>query len=97
MKTEAKKSKIVDKTKAKEHLRSAQIHVDLDLYNDALKFYGSAIDLDPSYSQAFYERSLVLEKIGKNDEALKDKVQAAKLGHADAQKYLKKMNMSWEK
>jgi hypothetical protein len=95
LKMEKQQERIANTQKAREQLRSAQLHVDLNLLNDALNFYGLAIESDPSYSQAFYERSLVLEKIGKNEEALKDKVQAAKLGHADAQKYLRENLNPW--
>jgi tetratricopeptide (TPR) repeat protein len=55
----------------------------------AIEAYTSAIALDPSYAEAYYNRGLVYEKLGNRRRAIEDHETAAKLGYKPAQEILK--------
>ncbi len=64
-------------------------------YQDALSAYNSAIDIDPAHGPAYFNRSLVLNKLGDRDRALIDLKVAARFGHDKSQALLKQRGLSW--
>jgi tetratricopeptide (TPR) repeat protein len=55
----------------------------------ALKDYTKAIDINPENPEAYYNRAVLWGKIGKQKEGFEDLKRAARLGHLEAQKYLR--------
>ena len=64
-------------------------------YQAAIDAFSTAIDLDPNYGSAYYNRGVVYYKLSKYLEAGNDFIAAAKLGHKKAQKVLKSEGVSY--
>jgi tetratricopeptide (TPR) repeat protein len=64
-------------------------------YQAAIDAFSNAIDLDPNYGTAYYNRGVVYYKLSKYLEAGNDFIAAAKLGHKKAQKVLKSEGVSY--
>ena len=64
-------------------------------YNEAATALDNAIDLDPQYAEAYYQRGLVYGFTGDDDEAI-DKIKiAARLDFKLAQDFLRKKRIEW--
>lgn len=57
-------------------------------YQEALKVLTEAIEMNPKFGQAYYNRGILHEKLGNQQQALNDLTSAAQLGHKKAQKFL---------
>jgi len=64
-------------------------------YQAAIDSFSKAIDLDPGYGTAYYNRGVAYYKLSNFLEAGKDFIAAAKLGHAKAQNVLKSEGVSF--
>ncbi len=65
-------------------------------YDEAVRMFSLAIDVNPKSGQAYYNRGLAYKKMNMPKEAVKDIETAIRLGHANAEKALSKI-MSTEK
>ena len=63
-------------------------------YQRAINDYNRAIELKPNFADAYYNRGLAYGRL-KNGEAIYDLKTAAKLGHKEAQDFLKKEGIGW--
>jgi len=54
-----------------------------------------AIDLDPKYANAYYNRGITYAKLGDAKITLSDLQAAAKLGHKKAQDLLRSQGIEW--
>jgi tetratricopeptide (TPR) repeat protein len=61
----------------------------------ALEFFRHATRADPRHARAFYSRAVVADQLGLGEEALAAMVQAARLGHPEAQEALRSRGMGW--
>jgi DNA-binding response OmpR family regulator/Flp pilus assembly protein TadD len=52
-------------------------------YQEAIPFFTRAIDMDPNFAYAWFDRGVCQRELGKDDEALKDFTRAAELLPAD--------------
>ncbi len=59
-------------------------------YDEALAFFDKAIELKSDYSEAYFNRGLTYFNLGKNENACKDMLMAAKFGHPVAADFHKK-------
>ncbi len=57
-------------------------------YQEALNVLTQAIEMNPKFGQAYYNRGILHEKLGNQQQALNDLTSAAQLGHKKAQKFL---------
>jgi len=84
-----------DPEKSKLHTEVGDIFFSLGSYRQSIDSYGRAIIFYPKYSEAYYKRGLVYDKIDNNEQAIEDYKIAAKLGHKKAQVLLKNMDVAW--
>jgi len=64
-------------------------------YQQALKDYGKAIELDSTSAMSYWNRSIVYAQIRDELAAMQDRVKAAKLGYEAAQIYLTTIGVRW--
>ena len=66
----------------------------LGIYSAAINDYNRAIELKPNFADAYYNRGLAYGRL-KNGEAIYDLKTAAKLGHKEAQDFLRGNGIGW--
>jgi len=64
-------------------------------YNQAITDYDKAIELNPKYGDAYYNRGNAYCRLGNSTYANEDWNMAAKLGNMFAQKSLKEKGITW--
>lgn len=64
-------------------------------YYDALQDFQKAIELDPKDSRPYFNRALLNKELGERQSMIRFMVAAAKLGHKEAQEFLKLEGISW--
>ena len=69
--------------------------IDANRWNEALNAYNKAIELNPKYADAYYNRGDAFSRLGNSEYANEDWKVAAKLGNIFAQKYLKEEGITW--
>ena len=64
-------------------------------FQKALYAFTMSIGQNADYAKAYYSRSMTFTKLDCEDEALGDLKTAARLGHIEAQQYLRQKNIAW--
>jgi tetratricopeptide (TPR) repeat protein len=64
-------------------------------YKKAMKDYNRAIEINPEYAEAYYSRGKSYSRHGNEERAIQDIKVAARLGHQEAQDFLKKNGIAW--
>lgn len=75
-------------SKEMEALRKGRDFYKSGNYEEALKLLTEVIETNPKFGQAYYNRGIIHEKLGNQQQALNDLTSAAQLGHKKAQKFL---------
>ena len=64
-------------------------------YTKAIQSYEKAIELKPDYALAYWNRSISKDSVGDKSGGLEDTKKAARLGHTEAQDWLKENGYDW--
>jgi tetratricopeptide (TPR) repeat protein len=64
-------------------------------YNEAATAFDNAIDLNPQYAEAYYQKGLVYGFTGDDDQAIANMKIAARLDFKLAQDFLRKRRIEW--
>jgi tetratricopeptide (TPR) repeat protein len=64
-------------------------------YQHAIEDYGKAIEIDPQIAPAYYNRGIAYANLGNGLQTIKDFIIAARLGHKEAQEFLRSHNIEW--
>jgi len=64
-------------------------------YREALDAFDKAINSNPSFSAAYYNRGMILKKIGHENGATRELKKAARLGNEKARQVLKSQGIEW--
>jgi len=75
-------------SKEMEALRKGRDFYKSGNYEEALRILTEVIETNPKFGQAYYNRGIIHEKLGNQQQALNDLTSAAQLGHKKAQKFL---------
>ena len=64
-------------------------------YTKAIQSYEKAIELKPDYALAYWNRSISKDSVGDKSGVLEYTKKAARLGHTEAQDWLKENGYDW--
>ena len=64
-------------------------------YIRAIEDFGRAIEINPGYAGAYYNRGRAQAFLGNQKQALEDLKTAARFGSEDAKNYLKSQRIDW--
>ena len=70
-------------------------HYFLGNLQQAINDYNKAIELNPQLAAAYYNRGIVYGNLGNHQQAIEDVKIAAKLGHKEAQDFLRGNGIGW--
>jgi superkiller protein 3 len=66
-----------------------------DNYHEAIRYYQKAVAIDQNYADAYFYMGIAYSQLGNEEEKTKNYQQAARLGNAMAQEWLRKMKKKW--
>ncbi len=74
---------------AEDYFKSGNTKYDLKDYKGAIQDYTKAIELNPKYADAYYNRGIAKIELGQKDNGCLDFSKAGELGHAEAYESIK--------
>ncbi|MGA8128372.1 MAG: tetratricopeptide repeat protein, partial [Syntrophobacteraceae bacterium] len=64
-------------------------------YRQAISDYDRAIEINPKYVEAYYNRAVAYAKLGNSSQAVEDLKTAARFNDEDAKNSLIRLGISW--
>ena len=67
----------------------------LGKYTQAIADFNRAIEINPRYGEAYYNRGVVYNRLGNREQAIDDIRTAARLGYEGARNFLRSQGIGW--
>ena len=64
-------------------------------YKQAIGDFDRAIEINPKYAQAYYNRGAASESLGNHKQAIEDLKIASRLGNKASQDFLRRQGIQW--